>query len=277
MKPEPLSPAGGALPRLYSAMSTPRVEIFATPRAQVAVFTQRSPEREDDNQDAVLVLEHGVDTIIAAVADGAGGYPDGGAASALALQALACACEEGHALPARAAILNGFEAAHAAIKLAGAGAATTLAVIELSGATLRTYHAGDSGIVVCGQRGRLRLQSVSHSPTGYAIEAGLLDAAEALHHEDRHIVSNLLGLEPMSVEIGSPVTMAAFDTALIASDGLYDNLYLAEIIDVMRKGALTEACAALAARARSRMLHTRPGEPCKPDDLSVVLLRRTRG
>ena len=109
------------------------------------------------------------------------------------------------------------------------------------------------------------------------LEAGLLDAAEALHHEDRHIVSNLLGLEPMSVEIGSPVAMAAFDTALIASDGLYDNLYLAEIIEVMRKGALTDACAALAAQARSRMLHTRPGEPCKPDDLSVVLLRRTRG
>ncbi|MEQ8231158.1 MAG: protein phosphatase 2C domain-containing protein [Gammaproteobacteria bacterium] len=272
----PPPPDPTALPRLYTSMSMPRIELLRGTAASVAVYTRRSPERDDDNQDALLVLEHGDGTLVAAVADGAGGYPDGGAASARALEALACACRAGAELPARAAILNGFEAAHAAIKAQGGGAATTLAVIELNGATLRTYHAGDSGIVVCGQRGRLRLQSVSHSPTGYAVEAGLLDAAEALHHEDRHMVSNLLGLEPMSVEIGSPIEMAVHDTALIASDGLYDNLYLAEIIEIMRKGPLDEACAALAERARSRMLEIAPGAPCKPDDLGLVLVRRAR-
>ena len=275
MKPVPTLPERGTLPCLYSAMSTPRVEIFETARAQVAVFTQRSPEREDDNQDAVLVLEHGIDTVIAAVADGAGGYPGGSAASALALEALARACEEGQALPARAAILNGFEAAHAAIKAAGGGAATTLAVIELSGATLRTYHAGDSGIVVCGQRGAIKLNTLPHSPTGYAVEAGLLDEADALHHEERHMVSNLVGLEPMSVQVGSPCNLAPRDTVLIATDGVFDNLYLSEIVSLIRKGPLLDACSRLSDAAINRMVTPPPGSPCKPDDLAIVIVRRS--
>ncbi|MEQ8659647.1 MAG: protein phosphatase 2C domain-containing protein, partial [Gammaproteobacteria bacterium] len=123
MKPMPPPPAPTTLPRLYTALSMPCVEVLTGAGATVAVYTQRSPEREDDNQDAVLVLEHGDGTLIAAVADGAGGYPDGGAASVHAVEALARACRAGRDLPARAAILNGFEAAHAAIKAAGGGAA----------------------------------------------------------------------------------------------------------------------------------------------------------
>ena len=48
----------------------------------------------------------------------------------------------------------------------GAGSATTLAVAEVVGQTVRTYHVGDSPIWVFGQRGRLKLQTVPHSPVG---------------------------------------------------------------------------------------------------------------
>ena len=42
-------------------------------------------------------------------------------------------------------------------------------------------------ILTTGQRGRLRMQTVSHSPVGFAIEYGLLDESEAMHHEERHL------------------------------------------------------------------------------------------
>ncbi|MCB1749175.1 MAG: protein phosphatase 2C domain-containing protein [Gammaproteobacteria bacterium] len=243
----------------------------------VAMLTRACPGREQANQDGVLLLAYGDDTLIAAVADGAGGYPDGDAASGAALAALHDACLADTSLAPRAAILNGFEAAHAAIKTRGAGGATTLVAVELNGTTLRTYHAGDSGVLVVGQRGRVKLQSVFHSPTGYLVEAGLLDEAEALHHEHRHMVSNLLGMEPMSVEIGSPLELAARDTVVIASDGLYDNLYVDEIVETARKGPLGACCSALAATAARRMHGEADSDaPSKPDDLSVIVLRRAR-
>ncbi len=58
---------------------------------------------------------------------------------------------------------------------------------------LRPYHVGDSTNLLTGQRGKLEFAMISHSPTGYAMEAGVLGEEEALVHEDRHDVSNLLG------------------------------------------------------------------------------------
>ncbi len=269
---KPAAPA--ALPLTWTGQATVAPVVVQTATAELAVFTQPAPDREGVSEDAVAVVAHGEDTVVVAVADGAGGHAHGAAASAIAVEALLEACGSDHVLPVRAAILNGIEAAHAAIRDQSGAGATTLAVIELCAGELRTYHVGDSGIVVCGQRGRLRLRSVFHSPTGYAVEAGLLDAGEALHHEERHVVSNLLGLEPMSVEIGSPITLARRDTAVVASDGLFDNLYAEEIIEHVRRGPLAAACSALAGAALARMHDATRGTPSKPDDLSIVLLRR---
>ena len=236
-----------ALALSYAARSVAAPESVLVAGFEIAVFTQHAPDKSGPSEDAVTLLEHAAGTLVLAVADGAGGYAGGGAASALAVEALRQACAEGIDQPVRTAILNGFENAHQVIKDNAMGAATTLAVVELNGANLRTYHVGDSGMLVCGQRGRIKLQSVSHSPTGYAVEAGMLDESAALHHEERHMVSNLLGLEPMSVEIGSPMTLATHDTVVLASDGLFDNLYIDEIVATVRKGGLTAACQVLAA------------------------------
>ncbi len=265
-----------ALPLTFASANTAEPESLTIAGTELAVFTRAAPNKDGASEDAVMILQHSPGTLVIAIADGAGGYAGGGTASATAVDALRRASAEGSELPARAAILNGFESAHQAIKDNAGGAATTLAVIELSGSQLRTYNAGDSGIVVTGQRGRIKLQSVSHSPTGYAVEAGLLDPGEALHHEERHMVSNLLGLEPMSVEIGSPLTLAANDPAVIASDGLFDNVYVDEIVEIVRKGKLSVACARLVSMSLERMQDPPHGAPSKPDDLSIVLVRRAR-
>ena len=80
-------------------------------------------------------------------------------------------------------------------------------------------------------RGRVKLQTISHSPVGYAVESGMLDDQEAMHHEERHVVSNIIGTPEMRIEIGPPIDLATYDTLLVATDGLADNLHIEEIIE----------------------------------------------
>jgi serine/threonine protein phosphatase PrpC len=102
----------------------------------------------------------------------------------------------------------------------------------------------------------------------------LLDAAEAMHHAERHIVSNVVGSEDMRIEIGSALPLAVRDTIVLASDGLSDNLHGEEIIEFARKGPLEECVRRLADAARSRMQDPQEGHPSKPDDLTIVAFRR---
>jgi serine/threonine protein phosphatase PrpC len=125
-----------------------------------------------------------------------------------------------------------------------------------------------------GQRRKVKLQTVSHSPVGYAVEAGLIDEHEAMHHDERHVVSNMVGAVDMRIEVGSPIRLAPRDTALLATDGLFDNLNPAEVVDIVRAGPLDRAANDLAARAAERMRTPDAKHASKPDDLTFVLYRR---
>ncbi len=254
------------------------------PQGRVVVFTRGwqdpSPEVVDlrVNQDAFLIASAGDERLMLAVADGLGGHAGGEKASRAALETLAGHVQEAITTGAdlRDAILNGFEAANTAVKELRMDAGTTLAVVDIDGDTLRTYHAGDSAILVVGQRGLVKLQTVAHSPVGYAVEAGILDEKEAMHHEDRHIVSNIIGTDTMRIEIGPILKLGAKDTVLLATDGLYDNLHTKEIVDTVRKGPLLKAAETLRTRIETRMIGEQaPTRPSKPDDLTYVLYRRT--
>ena len=263
-------------PQVFTHGDMDGPHVIGLPCADIAVFSACAPGKDTPNEDSAIVLPCDSDGVIIAIADGAGGYAGGDLASRIAVEALAEAFAAPGELPVRAVILNAFELAHARIIDQTDSAATTFAVVELSSKAIRTYHAGDSGVLLTGGRGRIRLQTVSHSPTGYGVESGLLDEDDALHHDERHIVSNLLGLEPMSVEIGSPLDLAARDTVVLASDGLFDNVYPDEICEAVRKGPVGDACQTLIDIVRNRMAATVEGEPSKPDDLTVVLMRLPR-
>jgi PPM family protein phosphatase len=249
-----------------------------------AVWTTPRPGRDAASEDALLVLPLGQDSAVLAVADGMGGLPGGGAAAARAIAALAEAVEQAFAAgqSLQAAILDGFERANGSVLSMGNGAATTLTVAELSGGQVRAYNVGDSEVMVFGQRGRLKLRTLSHSPVGFALQAGLVDHEEALHHEDRHIVSNFVGSRDMRIEVGSALRLEPMDTVLVCSDGLVDNLRLAEIAAVVRCGPLDRRLRALAQSALARM-SSEPAppdgdtQPSKPDDLSLIAYRRNPG
>jgi len=253
-------------------------EIHALGPGEVAVFSVASPDREGPNEDSAALLPFGDEAFVLAVADGVGGERAGARASSLALEVLEEALAQARAEDwlLRNAILNGIERANEAVVGLGVGAGTTLAVVEVRGDAVRPYHVGDSTVLLVGQRGKRKLQTVAHSPVGFAVESGLLDEGEAMHHAERHIVSNLLGAQDMRIEVGSERPLAARDTLLLASDGLSDNLSTDEIVALLRTGPLDAAAQRLAELARPRMAAPQEGDPSKPDDLTFLVYRPTR-
>lgn len=283
-------------PRLVVGEHMEAPELLDVNGGVVGVFSSGSPAKGSPNEDAAAVFPTGPDGLILAVADGMGGNPAGERAARVALQCLQAAIDEAVSLAAssglllvaepppevdpsaappsmRTAILNGLEQANRQIMAWGSGAGTTLSVVEVAGRTVRPYHVGDSLILLIGGRGKIKFQTIPHSPVGYGIEAGLIDAAEAMHHEDRHLVSNFVGCADMRIEIGPERELSPRDTLLLASDGLPDNLHVAEIVQRIRKGTLQAGMNALAEVATNRMLHPAPEQPSKPDDLTFIVYR----
>lgn len=255
---------------LQSELDAPlRVETRA---ADVATYSKTAPLPGRKNEDGVGVIDLEERGVVAVVADGAGGHSLGDRAAELAVRAIVACLNE--AEDVQAGVLSGFDRANREVLELGVGAATTLAAVHIGDQGLRTYHTGDSAVIVVGQRGKLKLQTIAHSPVGYAIEAGVLDEADAMEHSQRHIVSNLIGTREMRIEIGPLQPLDAFDTVVVASDGLFDNLGPDEVSELVRTGPLEEAASRLAQAARERM--GQADKPSKPDDLSFVLMRARR-
>jgi len=241
-------------------------------------YTRPSPDKETENEDTVAAIPYGPEAAVLVVADGAGGLPAGKRASLAAVTTLLESLQSAKAetLLLRTAILDGIEAANVAVQDIGNGSATTLTVISIEGLTVRAYQIGDSEAMVVGQRGLIKLQTTAHSPTGFAVEAGFLDEREALHHAERHLVSNFLGTNDMRIDVGAKVELRPRDTILLASDGLMDNVHVDEIIERIRKGHLDAAAERVISLAGRRMAGTSAGQPSKPDDLSLILFRKSR-
>lgn len=244
-----------------------------------AFFSAPRPGGHGPNQDAVALIPLGSDRAVMAVADGMGGLPAGREAAALAVATLAEALSTAspHEDSSRSRIIDAIEGANDRILASGVGSATTIAVVEIGPDSVRPYHVGDSEILVFGQRGRTKLQTVPHSPVGFALHAGILDENQAIAHEDRHLVSNALGNRDMRIEVGSPVSLAPHDTVVICTDGLVDNLQFREITGELRTGSLDRSLQRLMATALRRMVGPAPGEPSKPDDITVVAYRTRPG
>ena len=267
---------GGVVARAALAAS-PASEIREIPVASgtAIVFSVSCPGSQGPNEDAATVIDLDPQRALLVVADGLGGRPGGEIASGIAVSTLE---EHVRSVPSgkeslRSAVLEAVDDANRRIMALGIGAGTTLAVVEVNGRSIRGYHVGDSEILAFGQRGRIKYQTVAHSPTAYAVESGLLDEAEAMHHEDRHLVSNVIGDAGMRIEIGSWLTLACRDTVVLGTDGLFDNLRLREIASCTRTGVIKDAAERLASACLRRMTHPSADHPSKPDDLSFIIYR----
>jgi len=260
---------------LNGAFEPDQIEVDVAGGSAVAL-SRKDPGKQTENEDTAAVIPYGPGAAVLVVADGAGGLPAGKRASLTAVTTLAASLQTAmdKTMLLRTAILNGIEAANEAVLALANGSATTMTVITIEGLIARSYQIGDSEALVVGQRGLIKLQTTAHSPTGFAVEAGFLDEREALHHEDRHLVSNFLGTSDMRIDVGAGVELRPRDTVLVASDGLTDNVHLDEIVEQVRTGGLAESAAAVVKLAEERMSGAVSGQPSKPDDLSLILFRK---
>ena len=261
---------------IFTAVNMELTSIVIDCQIGVAViYTGKAPEKTGDNEDSCAVYQMGENACVLAVADGMGGSAMAQTASEIVVNALdrelqKSSDQENY----RDAVLNGIEIANNEINQLGVGAGSTAAVVEIVDNIVRPYHVGDSKILIVGGKGKLKLETISHSPTEYAVESGYLEAKDALDHEARHFITNMLGSKDMRIEIGSPLKLAAKDTLIIASDGLFDNMHIHEIIDHVYKGKLQEVMDKLITTCNERMLYSVENLPSKKDDLTIILYRR---
>jgi serine/threonine protein phosphatase PrpC len=255
------------------------VELHPIGPGNTAIFSARCPGREGPNQDAAAVIPVADDHCVLVISDGFGGHPAGAQAAETAVRQIErFVCE--HAPGGdnmRSAIVDGFERANVAVREMGVGAATTLAVVDIESNQVRSYHVGDSAILVVGQRGRIKMRSVAHSPVGYAVESGLIDEEEAMNHVERHVVSNMVGSAEMRIEIGPNITLTPRDTVLLGSDGLWDNMMFDDVVEQIRKGPIEKSLGALSRECLTRMTAPSPDNPSKPDDLTTIAFRPAPG
>ena len=256
----------------YLEMDMTEAEVHSVGRGRAGVVSVSCPTTEGVNEDAAAIFWSERNAGVLLVADGLGGATTGQVASRIAIDQIEAALRDGAANESlmRTAILNGIENANEAVLKLGTGAATTFAAVEVDDATVRPYHIGDTMIFIIGGRGKIKFQTTAHSPVGYAVESGMLHETDALNHEERHIVSNVVGSTDMHIEIGPTIKLAALDTVIIASDGLIDNLTQDEIIRMARIRPLKKALLQMKDLATGRMLEVQDGAPSKPDDLTIV-------
>lgn len=268
----------GALdkPRLYLGKHDREFDLYDMLIGTVAAGTIGDLEKDGPNEDSAAVIPVGEHFAVLIVADGVGGLAGARRASNLTVETLRKVIAEvndDNELRLRTAIIDGIEAANQAVLNIGAGSASTLALAEIGPDYVRTYHVGDSILLLCGQRGRVKLLTTPHSPVGFAMEAGLIDENEALEHSELNVIFNVIGSSDMRLEVGSEQPIAPYDTLLLASDGLTDNVFQDEMAATIRTGPLDTALLKLAEMTQTRMGNP-SHQPSKPDDFTTLLYRR---
>ena len=80
----------------------------------------------------------------------------------------------------------------------------------------------------------------------------------------------------MWIDVGRPTQLAELDTVILASDGLWDNLYRDEVAGLMGNRSLMESASGIIRMATDRMKREPGSRFGKPDDLSFILYRPHR-
>lgn len=268
--------AWNGLLRIIRQDTAPVYEHFVLPFGELVLYTSMAPNKESDggsNEDALAIVQMSESSAAFIVADGMGGYSHGAEAAMLTVSELSetlLHCKPGTVQDAISESLHQ-TSKRLQERYSQAGSTVTVALFDDRKVTL--CHAGDSECLICDRQGTVKMHTVPHSPVGQACALGLLSEQRAMFHQFRHVVDNAIGLPDLDLEFSEPLPMDDADTLLAASDGLYDNLFKREILEILANDSLLEAMKQLVTECQSRMSCPRPRIPHKPDDLSILLFR----
>jgi serine/threonine protein phosphatase PrpC len=188
------------------------------------------------NEDAFFVApEQG----LFVVSDGLGGHAAGEVASAIAVESIRASIDADKEQYDPAALLDrAFAAANIAVnehtskhpECAGMGA--TLIVALIRGDELFLAHVGDVRAYHFHENNLIRVTQ-DHTAVGRLLQAGLIDEDAARHHPARNQVHQAIGGVNTLTPEYARVSLAAGDTLLLCSDGLWDEVSHGEIAAVL--------------------------------------------
>ena len=199
------------------------------PRLAVESIAGLRPYQED----AVLSETLPDGRTLMAVADGMGGHAAGEVASALALETLSDAVQQGQALDDAFRLAN--QRVHLKARDPGKqGMGTTLVAMLLDGDSYQIANVGDSRCYLVDGDGARRITE-DHSFVTEAIKRGQSEE-QAMASQWKDVLTRCIGTEPeVEVDLFGPFPVDPNTAILLCSDGLYKVLSDADLSSMFAK------------------------------------------
>lgn len=212
--------------------------------SQLSYYGMTDPGRCRENNEDAYLLERKGSYVIAAVADGVGGYEGGEVASYLA-----CKCISDYLWDSPEKVLGKDALKQAVIyannavvsqqqnpRLSSMGCVLTAVLFDMEQHLAYMSHVGDTRLYKY-KDGVLTKLSRDHSLVGLQEDAGVMSEEEAMSHPRRNIITRFIGNARLDwntnymMDLRFPIEIDA--QYLICSDGLYDMVTSAEIMEVL--------------------------------------------
>ncbi len=240
---------------------------------QFACRTHRGNIRKI-NEDSLLV-EEGFPLLV--VADGMGGHQAGDVASRMLVESLDELYLQDNSIYAAAALLessikqcNGSLIDYSRSHLGGQPMGTTVVAMLADDSMGICLWAGDSRLY-CARDQRLEQITVDHSYVAELVSNGQISAEEAIDHPSSNIITRAVGAADNLLLDNRSFGLLHGDTYLLCSDGLYNEVGTADILESMtaadvNHGAdqLLERC--LDSRARDNVTFVMARATAAPED-----------
>lgn len=211
-----------------------------------------------NNEDACFVM---LPDKVYVVADGVGGSNAGEIASRTAVNEIAKYVTENPISDAdnKYAIANYFQNCldvvnHEIFRLShtyeeNSGMATTVVVVYATNGKAYIVNVGDSRAYLYRNRSLTQLTE-DHTYVNTLVKAGILSKEQAENDERKNVITKALGAEPTVEPDFFQLEVAENDVFIICTDGLYDEVGNAEMIEILEdKKLMPDACAELINRA----------------------------
>jgi serine/threonine protein phosphatase PrpC len=217
------------------------------------------------NEDSLIISEKG-DSILFAVADGAGGHPKGAEASRVAVETYT------NFFDSEMGLIDTSIEANENVKALKVGARTTLICVKIEANMLQSVSVGDSEVIYWNSKLNEMYRNIPQSEVGYMIESGTIDQEESLDDPMRHYVLNLLGDKNIRMETTSKIELKNGHLILLGSDGLFDNFSHDQLKDIIEKTDFEEGFKKLCEICNEQD----PTTWKKDDDISFIFIKKVK-